>query len=156
MVVSGQFLLDSESALRESFRKLERLQLPLDLLALSDTEMAMVDHLVDGALYLHEALVDGYEVDPNGVFCRRRLTISPEQQLRQGLLNVYFLLDRPLIGDPDHGDAIMSLAFLAKRLAQRQSRDRISGVLEIQMSGKNMTLSQRVTAVRRGDCEKAP
>jgi Cu(I)/Ag(I) efflux system membrane fusion protein len=62
IVVSGQFLLDSGSALRESFRKLERAQVPLSLLKLDTNEMAMVDRLVDGALYLHEALVDGYSV----------------------------------------------------------------------------------------------
>lgn len=64
IVVSGQFLLDSESALRESFRKLERLQLPLSLLDLTDTQFAMIDHMVDAALYMHEALVDGYDIDP--------------------------------------------------------------------------------------------
>ncbi|MEQ8824249.1 MAG: efflux RND transporter periplasmic adaptor subunit [Filomicrobium sp.] len=64
IVVSGQFLLDSESALRESFRKLERLQLPLALLKLDDRQFAMIDHMVDAALYLHEALVDGYDVEP--------------------------------------------------------------------------------------------
>ena len=65
IVVSGQFLIDSESALRESFRKLERLQLPLALLKLDDTQFAMIDHMVDAALYLHEALVDGYDVEAN-------------------------------------------------------------------------------------------
>lgn len=64
IVVSGQFLIDSESALRESFRKLERLQLPLSLLNLDSTQFAMVDHFVDAALYLHEALTDGYQVEP--------------------------------------------------------------------------------------------
>ncbi len=64
IVVSGQFLIDSESALRESFRKLERLQLPLSVLKLTDTQFSMFDHFVDAALYLHEALTDGYDVDP--------------------------------------------------------------------------------------------
>ncbi len=64
IVVSGQFLIDSESALRESFRKLERLQLPLSLLKLNTTQFAMLDHFVDAALYIHEALVDGYELEP--------------------------------------------------------------------------------------------
>lgn len=64
IVVSGQFLIDSESALRESFRKLERLQLPLALLKLDSRQLAMFDHMVDAALYLHEALIDGYDVDP--------------------------------------------------------------------------------------------
>ncbi|CFX17896.1 Transcriptional regulator, Fis family [Candidatus Filomicrobium marinum] len=64
IVVSGQFLIDSESALRESFRKLERLQLPLSLLKLDSAQFAMVDHFVDAALYLHETLTDGYQVEP--------------------------------------------------------------------------------------------
>lgn len=64
IVVSGQFLLDSESALRESFRKLQKLQLPLSLLKLDKTQFAMIDHVVDAALYLHEALIDGYDVEP--------------------------------------------------------------------------------------------
>lgn len=64
IVVSGQFLIDSESALRESFRKLERLQLPMSVLNLTKSQFAMVDHFVDAALYLHEALSDGYDIDP--------------------------------------------------------------------------------------------
>ncbi len=64
VVVSGQFLLDSESALRESFRKLERLQLPFNLIKLDSSQLAMVDHMIDAALYLHEAMIDGYDPDP--------------------------------------------------------------------------------------------
>jgi Cu(I)/Ag(I) efflux system membrane fusion protein len=64
IVVSGQFMLDSESALRESFKKLERLALPLADLKLDATQMAMIDHITDAAIYLHEALVDGFEVQP--------------------------------------------------------------------------------------------
>jgi membrane fusion protein, copper/silver efflux system len=64
IVVSGQFLIDSESALRESFQKLQRLQLPLSLLKLDNTQFAMIDHMVDAALYIHEALIDGYDIDP--------------------------------------------------------------------------------------------
>lgn len=64
IVVSGQFLIDSESALRESFRKLERLQLPLSLIELDANQLAMLDHMVDAALYVHESIVDGYDLDP--------------------------------------------------------------------------------------------
>ena len=63
IVVSGQFLLDSESALRDSFRKLQRLQLPLSLLKLDKNQFAMIDHFVDAAIYIHEALVDGYDLE---------------------------------------------------------------------------------------------
>jgi Cu(I)/Ag(I) efflux system membrane fusion protein len=64
VVVSGQFLIDSESALKESFHKLQRMQTPLPLLAPSQAELAMIDHLVDAAIHLREALVDGYAVEP--------------------------------------------------------------------------------------------
>ena len=64
VVVSGQFMLDSESALRESFRKLQKLQVPLTLLQLTTTEFAMIDHLIDAGLYIHEAIIDGYDVEP--------------------------------------------------------------------------------------------
>ena len=64
VVVSGQFLIESESALRESFRKLQRLQVPLSLLKLSKNEFAMIDHLIDASLYAHEAIVDGYDIEP--------------------------------------------------------------------------------------------
>jgi choline dehydrogenase-like flavoprotein len=70
-------------------------------------------------------VVFGYERDRNGVYCRRRFVISEEAQRRFGLLNMYALLDRPLIGSHDHDDALISLAFLAKRMTQRQSRDTI-------------------------------
>ncbi len=63
VVVSSQFLLDSESNLRESFRKMQKLQLPLDQLQLSKIDFANFDHMVDAALYMHEALTDDYEVD---------------------------------------------------------------------------------------------
>ncbi len=57
VVVSGQFLIDSESALRESFRKMQQMQLSLSALDVGDDQMAMINHLVDAALYLHEELV---------------------------------------------------------------------------------------------------
>jgi|CXWL01.1.fsa_nt_gi choline dehydrogenase-like flavoprotein len=61
-------------------------------------------------------IVFGYETDPQGVFCRRRIAISEDAQRRLRLLNLYMLLDRPLAGDPDHGNAPLSVAFLLKRM----------------------------------------
>ncbi len=63
IVVSAQFLIDSESALRESFRKIERLQKPLNQLKLSKNELASFDHMVDAALYIHEALMKGTDIE---------------------------------------------------------------------------------------------
>ncbi len=65
VVVSGQFLIDSESALRESFRKMQRMQTPLSALDVSDDQMAMIDHLVDAAIYLQQQLVEGEEPRPH-------------------------------------------------------------------------------------------
>ncbi|MBF0381683.1 MAG: efflux RND transporter periplasmic adaptor subunit [Magnetococcales bacterium] len=63
VVLSGQFMIDSESALRESFNKLQKLKTPLDALELNQSQMAMMDHIVDAALYIHEAIIDGYDID---------------------------------------------------------------------------------------------
>ncbi len=91
VVVSGQFLIDSESALAESFRKLERMQTPLPLLALTAAELAMVDHMVDAALYLHEALVDGYDVEAK--FLRPAREIRNVLWPKFGKTKLSFVLD---------------------------------------------------------------
>ena len=65
VVASGQFLIDSESRLRESFARMQGADTPLSALELSEAEFAMVDHVVDAALYVHEALRDGYDVQPS-------------------------------------------------------------------------------------------
>lgn len=65
-------------------------------------------------------VVAAYEQDEAGVFVRRRLVISEQAQREHGLLNTYLLLDRPLLEDPGHGSALLSAAFLAKKLFQRR------------------------------------
>ncbi|MBF0186744.1 MAG: efflux RND transporter periplasmic adaptor subunit [Magnetococcales bacterium] len=91
VVISGQFLLDSESALRESFTKLQRLQTPLSLLSLTKGQMAMVDHLVDAALYVHESLADGFDMDPK--FLQASREIKALLWSRFGKTQLGFLLD---------------------------------------------------------------
>ena len=63
IVVSSQFLIDSESSLRESFRKLEKAQALLALLEVTKDQQAMIDHLIDAALYLHEVQTTDIEAD---------------------------------------------------------------------------------------------
>ncbi len=63
-------------------------------------------------------VIFGYELDRNGIYCRRRLVISKQAQLKHKLLNSYMLLDRPLFSEPEHGSGILSLAFFAKKLFQ--------------------------------------
>ena len=65
VVVSGQFLIDSESALRESFRKMQRMQMPLALLDMTDDQLAMIDHLIDAAIYIQKELTTGRTPNPN-------------------------------------------------------------------------------------------
>ncbi|WP_425040541.1 GMC oxidoreductase [Primorskyibacter sp. S187A] len=70
----------------------------------------------------HEVIF-GYEQDGDGVYVRRRLTLSAQAQWRHGLPNMYALLDRPLLDDASHQSAILSLTYLAKRVLQRQTTD---------------------------------
>ncbi len=74
IVVSGQFLIDSESALRESFRKMKRMQTELAALTIDDDQMAMIDHLVDAALYIHAEVTAGRS--PNSKMIMPALTLG--------------------------------------------------------------------------------
>lgn len=56
VVVSGQFLIDSESSLRESFRKMKRMKRTLSEISVDDDQIAMIDNLIDAALYIHEEI----------------------------------------------------------------------------------------------------
>lgn len=68
VVASGQFMLDSEANLREGLNKLRAFaggpDTPLSELPIDAATLAQLDHFVDMALYFHEALVDGYRIDP--------------------------------------------------------------------------------------------
>lgn len=70
IVASGQFMLDSESNLREGFSKLSAPAAnfdettPLSELPIDRSTLSQIDHIVDSALYFHEALIDGYAIDP--------------------------------------------------------------------------------------------
>lgn len=67
-------------------------------------------------------VIFGFERDAEGIYVRRRLTLSEATLRARALPNMYLLLDRPLVGDASHGSAILSLTYLAKRLLQTQSR----------------------------------
>ncbi|MBU4569055.1 MAG: efflux RND transporter periplasmic adaptor subunit, partial [Alphaproteobacteria bacterium] len=74
VVASGQFLLDSEANLREGLAKLTAPavmtagpETPLSDLPIEAATLAEIDHFTDMALYFHEALIDGYRIDPRFV-----------------------------------------------------------------------------------------
>lgn len=56
----------------------------------------------------------GYEVTPEGVYCRRRLAISAGEQHRRGLANAVARLHFPRITDPHHRNGVLSGLFLAR------------------------------------------
>ncbi|WP_419176262.1 efflux RND transporter periplasmic adaptor subunit [Desulfosediminicola sp.] len=64
VVVSGQFLIDSESSLRESFRRMEKLALSLAELDVSEHQLVLLNHMVEGTLYVHEELIAGRLPNP--------------------------------------------------------------------------------------------
>ncbi len=74
VVVSGQFLIDSESALRESFRKMKRMQTSLSKIDVGDDQIAMIDHLIDAALYIYEEIKA--ERSPNPKMIMPALTLG--------------------------------------------------------------------------------
>jgi choline dehydrogenase-like flavoprotein len=54
----------------------------------------------------------GHERDPSGVYVRRRLTFSPDCQDKERLPNVAMWLVNPDVGDPEHGNGILSFVYL--------------------------------------------
>lgn len=68
IVSSGQFMLDSEANLRAGFASLSGRdftpQTPLSDLPVDAAALGQIDHIVDAGLYFHEALIDGYDIDP--------------------------------------------------------------------------------------------
>jgi len=62
-----------------------------------------------------ERTIYAHERDGDGVYVRRRFTLSPEVQLDQGLPNVAMWLVNPEIGDSSHRSGILSLVYLILR-----------------------------------------
>ncbi|HUJ72162.1 MAG TPA: GMC family oxidoreductase [Verrucomicrobiae bacterium] len=60
-------------------------------------------------------LIWDYEMTRDGVYCRRTLSIRPETQRREGLMNFRCGLFPPPIADPAHRNAILSSVYLIKR-----------------------------------------
>ncbi|HSW20075.1 MAG TPA: GMC family oxidoreductase [Ramlibacter sp.] len=72
-----------------------------------------------GSLVVHGApwhVRHGYEVAPDGVYCRRRLSVAPSRQRELGLQNAVARLHFPKITDPSHRSGVLSGLFLARRL----------------------------------------
>jgi choline dehydrogenase-like flavoprotein len=68
----------------------------------------------------------GYELTNEGVYCRRRLSIAPEEQRRHGLANTVARLHFPRITDPRHRNGVLSGLFLARRLISYEYAKRLN------------------------------
>jgi choline dehydrogenase-like flavoprotein len=61
-----------------------------------------------------QAVAVEYERSRDGIYCRRRLTVSEAAQRRLKLLNAVFRLDHPSPWDPGHGHPVLSAMYLVK------------------------------------------
>ncbi|MFI4928172.1 MAG: GMC oxidoreductase, partial [Burkholderiales bacterium] len=77
-----------------------------------------------------------YVRTPEGIYCRRRLSIAPEEQRRCGLLNAVARLHFPRIADPAHRNGVLSGLFLARNFISyeysKRLRDGEEGGLALQ------------------------
>ena len=68
----------------------------------------------------------GYEVSPEGIYCRRRLAVSAAEQRRHGLANGVARLHFPRITDPRHRNGVLSGLFLARKLISYEYGKRLN------------------------------
>lgn len=61
-------------------------------------------------------VVFDFQKTRDGVYARRKLQIGAGAQKRDQILNIAFRLHYPNVADPEHGSAILSAIYLAKRL----------------------------------------
>ncbi len=68
----------------------------------------------------------GYEVSPEGIYCRRRLSIRAVEQRRHGLANSVARLHFPRITDPRHRNGVLSGLFLARKFISYEYGKRLN------------------------------
>jgi len=72
-----------------------------------------------------DAVWHGYDVAPDGTYCRRRLALRPEEQRRRGLSNIVFRLHHPRITDPAHRTGPLSAIYLAQHFISYEYAKRL-------------------------------
>ncbi len=73
------------------------------------------------------AILHGYERDADGIYCRRRLALRPEQQRTLRVGNFIARLHHPRITDPAHRNAVLSALYLARPLIPYEYARRLHG-----------------------------
>ncbi|MEJ6022325.1 GMC family oxidoreductase [Ramlibacter sp. PS4R-6] len=82
-----------------------------------------------GSLVIHGPTANvrhGYEVSPEGIYCRRRIAIREDEQRRHGLANAVARLHFPRITDPRHRNGVLSGLFLARKFISYEYGKRLN------------------------------
>lgn len=74
-----------------------------------------------------EGIWHGYDLSPDGVYCRQRLALTADTQRRLRIGNFIARLHHPRITDPAHGTAVLSALQLAKGLISYEYGKRLDG-----------------------------
>jgi choline dehydrogenase-like flavoprotein len=69
----------------------------------------------------------GYDISPEGIYCRRRIALRETTQRQQRLANFIARLHHPRITDPAHRHAVLSMLFFAKFLIPYEYARRLHG-----------------------------
>jgi hypothetical protein len=68
----------------------------------------------------------GYEISNEGIYCRRRLCLTAEEQRRLGVGNMVARLHFPRIADPSHRNGVLSGLFMAKNFISYEYGKRLN------------------------------
>jgi choline dehydrogenase-like flavoprotein len=68
----------------------------------------------------------GYEISPEGIYCRRRLSIAEHEQRRLGLANAVARLHFPRITDPRHRSGVLSGLYLSRKFISYEYGKRLN------------------------------
>ncbi|HUR90641.1 MAG TPA: GMC family oxidoreductase [Ramlibacter sp.] len=68
----------------------------------------------------------GYEISPEGIYCRRRISVREDMQRRHGLANAVARLHFPRITDPRHRNGVLSGLFLARKFISYEYGKRLN------------------------------
>ncbi len=94
-----------------------------------------------------ERVRHGYEMSPEGVYCRRRLAIAPETQREHRLLNAVARLHLPPIADPHHGSGALSALYLARPFISYEYARRLGDEVALQPGARALRWGGHVANV---------
>ncbi|MCU0919742.1 MAG: GMC oxidoreductase, partial [Burkholderiaceae bacterium] len=72
------------------------------------------------------AVRHGYERSPEGVYCRRRIALTPAAQSALGVGNMVARMHFPAVADPSHHSSVLSGIFLTRRLLSYEYSRRVA------------------------------